>query len=150
MDLYRDLKFTEINEWGTVCFWESAGGLGGNVCFLLTHKILSTIHYMLTGLKKLRDTERSEHTAICPAVPSLWPPHLLRHLYKIQFWTFLFCKNDLFLYYQNLVFLGGGLDLFIKSEKRHQRAALLSIILTDYTNCYSELEINYLSNGVRA
>jgi len=33
---------------------------------------------MLAGLKKAIDTERSEHTALCPdPVPSPGPPHLL-------------------------------------------------------------------------
>jgi len=48
-------------------------GLGGIECFLLTHEILSTRQCMLAGLKKVKDIERSEHTAIRPAVPSLVP-----------------------------------------------------------------------------
>jgi len=50
-----------------------AGGVGGIVCFLLTHEIPSSRRYMRAGLKKVRDTERSEHTAIRPAVPSPVP-----------------------------------------------------------------------------
>jgi len=50
-----------------------AGGVGGIVCFLLTHEILSSRQYMRAGLKKVRDTERSEHTAIHPAIPSPVP-----------------------------------------------------------------------------
>jgi len=53
-----------------------AGGLGGILCFLLTHEILSTRQYMLAGLKKVRDTDRRELTA----VPSPVPTHLLTTL----------------------------------------------------------------------
>jgi len=51
-------------------------GFGGTVCFLRTHEILSTRKYMLAGLQKGRDTERSEHTTIRPAVsyPVPTPP----------------------------------------------------------------------------
>jgi len=45
------------------------GGLCGIVCFLLTHEILSTGQYMVAGLKKVRDNERSEHTAMYPVFP---------------------------------------------------------------------------------
>jgi len=55
-------------------------GLGGIVCFLLTHEILSTRQYMLAGLKNVRDTERSEHAAIRPVAPFPYPPHLLKTL----------------------------------------------------------------------
>jgi len=37
-------------------------GLGGIVCLLLTHELLSIKQNTLAGLKKARDTERSEHT----------------------------------------------------------------------------------------
>jgi len=63
-----------VSEWGSVCFWESAG-LGGIVCSLLTHEILDTRQYVLAGLKKVRDTKprRSEHTDIRPVVPHAFP-----------------------------------------------------------------------------
>ena len=56
----------------------------GIVCFMLPHEILSTRQYMLAGLKKVRDTERSEHTAIHPVVPFPCPPHLLTTLEPIR------------------------------------------------------------------
>jgi len=71
----------------------------GWYCILpVTHEILSSRQYILSGLKKVRDTECSEHTAIRPAVPSLCPPHLLRHSKVNQFCRFVFRKRDLFLY----------------------------------------------------
>ena len=46
---------------------------GDIVFFLLTHEILSTRQYMLAGLKNVKDTECSEHTALRPAVSSPVP-----------------------------------------------------------------------------
>ena len=73
-----------------------ADSLGGIVCFLLTHEILSTRQYMVAGLEKGRDTERSKHTAIQPAVPSPCPPHLLWHSKANQFWRSTFRKETYF------------------------------------------------------
>ena len=61
---------------------DSHGGAPGikflQQCTKVWPEILSTRQYMLAGLKKVvRDTERSEHTAICPTVPFQCPPHLL-------------------------------------------------------------------------
>jgi len=39
-------------------------GLDGTLSYLLTHEILSTTQDTLTGLKKGRDTERNEQTAL--------------------------------------------------------------------------------------
>ena len=41
----------------------------GIVCSLLTHETLSTRLYILADFSKVKDIERSEHTAIRPAVP---------------------------------------------------------------------------------
>jgi len=45
-----------------------------------------TRQYVLAGLKKIKDTERSEHTAICPVVPLpvSTPPHLLPNFETIR------------------------------------------------------------------
>jgi len=47
-------------------------GLGGILCFLLTHEILNTRQDMLAGFKKARHTEHSKQTAL--PVPPLFPP----------------------------------------------------------------------------
>jgi len=74
------------------------GALGGIVCFLLTHEILSTRQNMLAGLKEVRDTERSEHTTICPVGSQVfpYPPHLLTTLDNPSFEDFCSAKETYF------------------------------------------------------
>ena len=91
-------------------------GLGGIVCFLLIHEILSSRQYMLAGLKKVRDTECSEHTAIRPVVPFLCPPHLLTTLEPIRVLKISVPQKRPLLYCKNLVLiLLGGLDMNLEN-----------------------------------
>jgi len=63
---------------------------------------------MLAGLRKVKNIERSEHTAISPAVPSPVPTFSRRLETNPSFEDFCSAKETHFLYCKHLVF-----DIFV-------------------------------------